>query len=336
MDFRRHHWIFAATLCVLGNAHPLCAQPPETTPTFRVPVRLVSVPTLVFSGEGTLLHGLEAGNFRLFDNGIEQPVTLDQVSPPFSAAIAIQANQSVHAYLPFIARTGSTFDALLLGLSGDAAVFTYGDEVKLVRPFDHSAIAPALSVLRSTDHQARMFDAAMQAVELLKTQPPARTRIVILVGQPLDIGSSAEFESLKLEAQAAATAIFTITLPEPGKPFVADTFTSEDLSHVSERGGSRFAIDVGKLISVLNRRKSADKSDPFAMLAAATGGTQIFANQQRDFENGVASIGYQLRSAYQLSFKPSTGDPGYHNLRVEVDVPGAAVFARPGYWRTAE
>ena len=334
MDFRVRHRIFAATLCFLWDAR-LPAQTTPPMPVFRVPVRLVVVPTLVFSGDGRLVHGLDAANFHLFDEGHEQSVRLDTGRAPFSAAIVVQVSRGIHSYMPFIARTGSTFEALFLGLTGEAAVLSYGDEVKTVKPFE-GAIQPAIASLRATDLQARMFDAGIQAVDLLKSRPPSRTRILVLIGQPLDVGSSAEFDALKLAAQAAAVTIFAVTLPQPGKPFVADTFTAETLPGAADRGGSMLTIDVGKLISVLNRRSQADKSDPFAMLAAATGGTQVFAAAQREFEYGIASIGYQLRSAYQLSFHSTPGQPGYHALRVEVDVPGAAVYSRPGYWHPAD
>jgi len=37
----------------------------STVPDIRVPVRLASAPTLVFSRDGQLVNGLEAVNFRL-------------------------------------------------------------------------------------------------------------------------------------------------------------------------------------------------------------------------------------------------------------------------------
>jgi len=40
----------------------------------------------------------------------------------------------------------------------------------------------------------------------------------------------------------------------------------------------------------------------------------------------------ELRSLYQLSYHPSSNDPGYHRIRIEVNVPGATAYARPGYW----
>ena len=42
--------------------------------TIRVPVRLVNVPTLVFSREGQLIPGLQATDFRVYDNGRLQKV----------------------------------------------------------------------------------------------------------------------------------------------------------------------------------------------------------------------------------------------------------------------
>jgi hypothetical protein len=51
----------------------LCGQ--EAAP-IRVPVRLVLVPTLVFSATGQVVSGLEARNFSLFDNGVQQKFEL--------------------------------------------------------------------------------------------------------------------------------------------------------------------------------------------------------------------------------------------------------------------
>ena len=35
---------------------------------------------------------------------------------------------------------------------------------------------------------------------------------------------------------------------------------------------------------------------------------------------------------YLLSYYAGSAEPGYHALKVEVDVPGAKVYSRPGYW----
>jgi hypothetical protein len=125
-----------------------------------------------------------------------------------------------------------------------------------------------------------------------------------------------------------------LTLPEAGKAFVSDTFSLQGVTF-EEKGGFHAGADLGKLISVLDRTASAAASaDPFSILTAATGGTQLHFRQQRQLEDGIAAIGVELRSLYLLSYYPASSEAGYHTVKVEVNVPGARVYARPGYWRS--
>src|ERR1039457_6533021 len=111
----------AISAFVLGLAALLGAQQIST---IRVPVRLVSLPTLVFSGENRLVPGLEPGDFRVLDNGRRQTLFLDESATPVSVVLAIQVNRDVREYVPFIARVGSAVEALLVGETGEAAVVT--------------------------------------------------------------------------------------------------------------------------------------------------------------------------------------------------------------------
>jgi hypothetical protein len=79
-----------------------------------------------------------------------------------------------------------------------------------------------------------------------------------------------------------------------------------------------------------------DGADPFSVLTAATGGTQVHIRKQREFEDAISAIGEELRSAYQLSFSPASSEPGYHVINVEVNVPYVTLFSRPGYWQGNE
>ena len=45
----------------------------------------------------------------------------------------------------------------------------------------------------------------------------------------------------------------------------------------------------------------------------------------------LPELGVELRSAYLLSYYPSSEVPGPHTISVEVSVPGAKTYARPGY-----
>jgi VWFA-related protein len=308
----------------------------QQMPTIRVPVRLVNLPTLVFSNDSRLLTGLQIGDFRVLDNGRVQAAALDPSVAPVSVALAVQVNKDVRGYVPFIARVGSAIEALLVGESGEAAVITYGDEVKVVKPFDAGDVQKTLKKLTAGGKPARMLDAGTQALALLAERPSSRARVLLFIGQPMDSGSEATLQSLREDAEKKNVAVYAFVLPEFGKDFVSDTVSLEGVSK-GEGGGLRTGVDLGRLVSVLNRSSSAEAgTDPFSILTSATGGTQLHFRKQRELEDDIAAIGVELRSAYVLSYHPDSEDTGYHTIQVQVNVPGARVYARPGYWMRAE
>ena len=310
-------------------AATIAAQEP---PTVRVPVRLVIVPTLVFSADNRPIPGLRLSDFRLLDNGRPQSATLDTAEAPLSIAVVIQVNHGVRQYVPFIARIGSVIDTLLAGESGEAAIVTYGSDVSVIKPFAAGDVQSALRKIAPKGESARMIDAGIRAVTLLAERPASRTRVLLFIGQPMDSGSESTLASLRHFAEKENVSVFALALPLLGKSFVSDTFSLQNVSKV-EGEGFRAGADLGKLIAILNRAvRATTHTDPFSILATATGGLQLHFRTQRQLEDGLAAVGFHLRSSYVLSFSPPTAEPGYHALRVEVNVPGAKVFSRPGYW----
>jgi VWFA-related protein len=301
-------------------------------PTIRVPVRLVTLPTLVFSREGRPISGLQRGDFHVYDNGRRQTVTLDANSAPISVVLAIQANQDVRTYVPFIARAGSVADTLLTGESGEAAVIIYGEGVAVVKPFAKGDVQSALKNLVAGGAKARMIDAGLRAISLLRERPVTRARVLLFIGQPLDIGSESPLSALEEQAERENVVVYALALPEFGKAFVSDTFSLEGVSK-EEKGGFKGGVDLGNLVAVLRRSSHAkEHADPFSILTAATGGTELHFRKQKELENAIATIGLELRSEYLLSFYADSTESGYHTVKIEVDKPGAKAFSRPGYW----
>ena len=321
-------WI--AVLGIVARAQDL------PVPTIKVPVRLVTAPTLVFSENDRLVFGLESGDFQVYDNGHTQKATVDTELPRLSVVLAVEANQDVRAYTRFIARVGSAADALLVGERGEGALLQYGEEVKVLKAFDDSGdVQSALRKLSGAGRKARAVDAGMRAIALLKDRPARRNRVLIFVGQPVDSGSESKLATLREEAEQNNVAVFALALPVAGKDFVSDTFSLDGLSSRTDRGGFKAGVDLGRLVPTLRRTSAvAEGGDPFSVLTAATGGTQYHFRAQRELEDGISLIGVELRSEYLVSYSPAPGGPGYHTIRVEVGMPGAKVFSRPGYWMT--
>jgi hypothetical protein len=241
-------------------------------------------------------------------------------------------NQDVRTYVPFIARAGSVIDALLTGESGETAVITYGDEVTVVKPFATGDVQSTLQNLAADGARARMIDAGLRAVSLLRERPGSRARVLLFIGQPTDIGSESPLSALKERAERENVTVYALALPEFGKAFVSDTFSLQGVSR-EEKGGFRGGVDLGNLVAVLRRGSHAEKhADPFSILTAATGGTQLHFRKQKELEDAIATIGVELRSAYLLSYYADSTESGYHTVKIEVDMPGAKAFSRPGYW----
>jgi VWFA-related protein len=298
--------------------------------TIRVPVRLVTLPTVVASKDGQLVPGLQAADFRVYDNGRLQRATLDTVSAPVSVAVAVQVNQDVRSYLPFIAKAGSVIEALLTGDGGDTAVIAYNGEVRVVKSFNNLKAIPA------TGRLARMIDAGMSAVALLKERATSRGRVLLFIGQPMDSGSQSSLASLKEQVEKANVTVYALTLPLFGKALVSDTVALSGVSG-AEKGGFKAGLDLGKLIEVLGRNSKVEEAaDPFSILTTATGGTQLHFRKRQELESAIGSIGVELRSAYLLSYYPDSTEAGYHAVSVEVGIAGARVRSRPGYFNASE
>jgi VWFA-related protein len=302
-------------------------------PSFRVPSRLVTAPTLVFSRDDRLIFGLERNDFRVFDNGRAQRAALDTDAAPISLVVAVQANQDMRHYLRFIARVGSTVEALLVGANGEAAVLTYGADIKVIKPFGSGDVQLALRTVTGAGRHARAIDAGMHAISLLKDRSRRRGKVLLYVGQAMDSGSESKIMALRDEAERENVSVYALVLPEVGKAFVSDTFSLDGLSSRSDRGGFKAGVDLGRLGPVLSHAAEVSQAtDPFSILTSATGGTQFHFREQRELENGIALVGVELRSAYVLSYAPDSSEQGYHTIRVDVGVPGAKVHSRPGYW----
>ena len=317
-------------LAIIAFAAGAQTLPSETT--IRVPVRLVTAPTLVFSPDDRLVFGLDNENFRVFDDGLPQSTSLDLDAPPVSVALAIQVNRNVRAFTRFIANVGSTVEALLVGESGEAAVLEYGDDVKVIKPFGGGDVQSAVRQISGAGRQTRAIDAGLRAVAMLRERPERRARILIFIGQPIDSGSQAELAVLCREAERSNVTVFALSLPQPGRDSESEMLAPPPLSRAGS-GGLRAGVDLlGRFMPFRRGSAAAGATDPFSVLTTATGGTQFHFSRQRQLEDGISLVGVELRSAYALSYSPAHAHPGYHSIRVEVALPGAKVYSRPGYW----
>jgi len=69
-------------------------------------------------------------------------------------------------------------------------------------------------------------------------------------------------------------------------------------------------------------------------LTEQTGGRSWFPNDVAEIGNITPEIAHEIRSQYILAYTPTnlTADSSFRKITVEVDMPGAVVRTREGYW----
>jgi VWFA-related protein len=262
-------------------------------PTLRVPVRLVVAPTSVTDRAGNFINGLTASDFLVYDNDVPQQVHEDGDFLPISLAIAIQTDLKKQA-VARVRELGPLLGALVVGVGGEAAIFTFKDQLQVRQDFtpDLGRLTHALRRVEFSPGPNHVIDAALDAMRLLDQRPEGRRRILLLISEPRDLGSQST---------------------------VDDALSAVAVSNT--------------LIYWLNVDRSSAAEDPIPVLTRYTGGRQYALQSRHALEDAITRIGEEIHGQYLLSYTPAnTAKTGFHHIRVVATRSGVEVRSRPGYW----
>lgn len=325
----------------------------------HVRVALVSAPVVVTNASDEPVLDLQKDDFRLLDNGVEQTIeAFDLGGEPLSAVLMFETSSRVAPLLPAVRKSAIVFTQIVVGPSGEAAILSYDYGIGRLLPFttDHDKVEKAISHLKVGNSGTRLYDALIQAVEMLSDRPVTQRRAIIVVGEAMDRGSEEGLGEVLRQAQLANTVIYSVGLSPmaaalragpsqaaplqitpPGTFGTRPTFPGTAQTPTSEQqyGGN---IDLLALAeSTVRNVKTVVKHQPLELAAAATGGTFQAASADRAIERAVDAIGGELNSQYILSYRPAGSDvAGYHQIKVTVDRQGTKVRTRPGYYLEAK
>jgi VWFA-related protein len=330
---------------------------PETV--IRTTVQYVSTPVWVYDRDGDYVNGLQADQFRLFDNSKEQQVKVDVSFTPMSLVLCVQANSHVQGLLPQVKKIGALIKPLLTGDQGEVALIAYDSRVRRLQEFtsDAEKISTSLSSIYPGSDANHMIDAVAEATRMLRSRPPTRQRIILLIGETRDLYSEMHLREAMIDLQLANIVFYavdmsrfvtTLTAPAPAPRWdnrdatmmgnatlpsgVPATPTSVMQATGSEGGTAQF---LPLMIELFRDAKAIFKDNPVEAFTKATGGTEYGFHSQRTLEDAIQRLGEQLHSNYMISYQPNNRTEfGFHKIEVEVtgrrDV--RRVQTRPGYW----
>ncbi|HYA97864.1 MAG TPA: VWA domain-containing protein [Methylomirabilota bacterium] len=298
----RVRWV-RAFACWFACAALPAQEPPAPPATVRASVDRVSVGVIVTDARGNFLEGLRKDDFRVFDDGVEQPIAeFASVNDPAQVVLLVETGPAV--YLLESNHLQAAL-ALLEGLApGDSvAVAGYTDRALPVLGFttDKRAAANALDSLRFRTGFAdlNLSSALAGVLSSLASLPGKKT--IVLLSTGLD------------------------TSPPPARDAVLDALRLGDVRvlAVSLSAGLRGAPAKGK------RAPSSEKSGDVAAglaeadarlkaLAEITGGRAFFPANGREMSAAFAQIAQLVRHEYSLSFVPPARDAKPHSIEVRL------------------
>jgi VWFA-related protein len=338
--------------------------PAEAKPAVRVRVALVDMPVTVRDSRGEMVHDLEAGNFRVTDNGVTQQIShFDLGGDAISMVILIESSSRIEPLLPQIRKTGILFTQTVMGSSGEAAVVTFNDAVDKLQDFttNGDAIEGTIAHLGPGTSGSKLYDAMSVGVEMLSGRPqatadkPGHRRVLMILSEATDIGSEAKLGEVLRQAQLSNVTIYSVGLsttraelqekPKPPQrpnlpvgsggpppPGTVATPTSEE-----NRYGN---IDLmAAAVWAVQHIRDQVKDHALEVAATATGGAHLATFKDRSIEKAIDEIGGELHSQYTISYTPTGSEAaGYHEIKVNVlrdDAKKLKVRARPGYFLAA-
>src|ERR1700722_5315994 len=339
---------------------PVEQTPPDVQAKLKVRVALVNMPVTVRDAKGDMVHDLDAKDFRITDNGVEQKILhFDLGGDPLSVVILIETSSRIDAILPERRKTGILLTQTVMGPEGEAAVVGFNDAVDKLQDFtsDGDSIENGIAQLETGTSGLKLYDAMAVGVEMLSArlpQPtadkPGKRRVMLILSETVDAGSEAKLGEVLRKAQLANVTIYSVglsttrselkakpkdtqietappgifTLPPP--PGTVETPTTE--------ANRNSGVDLlGLAVWAVQHVDNRVKDHAMEVACTATGGAHLATYNDRSIERAIDEIGGELHSQYTVGYAPAdTHDLGYHEIKVQVDRRNLKVRARPGYY----
>jgi VWFA-related protein len=282
----------------------------------RVETELIPFEVTVTDKDGKPVRGLEAKDFKLFEDGEER--SIDFFEPikkadgrPLSIVFALDVSGSVtREELERLRDAMRVFVNKLADYDSYFAVMSFGMEVKILQSFTNRPDKLEKSFEKLLREQEGLsthaYDAVDDAIRLLKKKSPVAVkekipkRAVILITDGFPVGDVVSPKTVIERANDAETSVYSILLPSY----------------------SRLQRDSKPLLTPLEASGLLEK----------TGGRAFYATRQ-SFEPLFKSLAEEITASYALAFYPKSpgGQNKFRQVRIETSKGFQVKQNRAGY-----
>ena len=286
--------IFGLGLASMADAQSPLPEPPSSGHVFKVVTRLVEVHATVTQGKRRHVRGLTRDNFRVYDNGAPQQLSVfESDESGFSCALLLDTTGSMKKDLPTLKRAVLEFIDSLREVDS-VAVYSFSTQLARLQPFtlDKSDVKRAVLKTRAGGATA-LFDSVYRVAQDLTLVEGKKALLIFTDG---DDNSSI------LNARSTIRRARMIGIPV-------------------------FAAAQGQALEDKDLLKQVFE------LTQATGGLAFEVKKSGQAQRVFDEISYSLRHSYLLGYQaPQVDVAGWRTIRLEViGVKRPRIRAKSGY-----
>jgi Ca-activated chloride channel family protein len=210
----------------------------------RVNSDLVVLNVTVTDGQGIYVHKLSRPDFKIFEDGREQRLTLFSVEEtPFAAAILLDTSGSMETRLTLARAAAIRF---LEGLREEdvASVYNFDSTVEQLQDFSPGRDLPPVAYDLNSKGMTSLNDAVLRAAKDL-SQRPEKRRAIIVLSDGVDTKSGASAEKALNVALAANATIYTVDMTDPSANGSERMRAAGALKYYALKSGGRYVSKPG-------------------------------------------------------------------------------------------
>ncbi|MGD0909650.1 MAG: VWA domain-containing protein [Candidatus Acidiferrales bacterium] len=310
---------------------------PDARAKIRTAVSLVVVPVTVKNRDGELVSDLQQNDFRILEDGIEQPISLFSMDA-FQLSVAVLIDDDLKRSTA--EKVKKTLQAIAGGFyaSDEVSLWRFDDVPEMVTDFiaDNDELLAQLKRIDLDSSFPGIGSDTMTGGPVVNTQPlPGPLQVpAMAAGHPnnkhINDAIYAAAEQLADRAPDRRKIIFLIS---DGQNAKNNTHSYNDtLKLLLSKEISVYVIGVGE--ARLNRGITFLGNNIIGKYAHSTGGFIFYGSSREDIEGLYARVSEQARNQYTIGYSGAATDRSqpYHAIEVRVRRPGLSLLARDGYY----
>lgn len=290
----------------------------------------VLLPVTVRDSAGLLVSNLTRKDFRVFEDGVEQPLSdLSLRQVPVDVALIVDASSSVAGNLDDF-RTAVEGFATHLAEGDRISLIQFDDRVVLLQDWTRSLVQLRRALRRIVPGMfTRFHDAMLLAARDQSPRGNARHAIIVLT-DGIDSGRGSTFDTALRAALQSQTTVYVVSNTQ-----IERAKKQEELSELLSGSDSAVRFNRLRIDDLQMGLAALDSSERnLESLTAATGGKLYKPTSFNGLEKTYAEVADELRHQYTLYYSPLNAkrDGQFRRVRVETTTATYHVSARIGYY----